>query len=238
MPNLPAQILRRSWSRRPRHSRRLPIHARADLRAWLSRFAWRWIAPTVRLAIGSGHRFRVAPLEPASYFALSAASRTRPDDFAVGDDSPSAENSVRPFGSPGPVTDTYDTGAGSERGRLGNGGQCDRKADWEKNRFVQLASRELLKPFRQTEKLFDCPTVPPGTVAETRAPAAARQTDRRGRRTRLRGLRRGRPRATRKRRRWRGAAGGLRFSGRQGAIGGLARPAGSRIRPIEARTGR
>ena len=133
-----------------------------------SRFALRWVAPIVSLAIGAAIGLALHSPNPqvTSRFPPRVAP-ARGDDLAVGDNSPSAESPVLPFGSPGPVTDTYDTGGGSEA----NGSTASApESGWEKNRFVQLASRELLKLFTQTEKLFDFPTKLPGTVAETRAP--------------------------------------------------------------------
>ena len=138
----------------------------------VSQFAWRWIAPVVMLAIGAAIGFALHPLSPQ--VTSRFPQRVEPDDYAAQDDSQSADNLSGPFGSP-PATDTYETGTGSDADSSATAGNSDGESGWENNRFVQMASNEFMKAFRQTEKLFDWPTAPPSTFARAvRARAANR----------------------------------------------------------------
>lgn len=139
----------------------------------VSQFAWRWIAPAVMLAIGGAIGFALHPLSPQ--VTSRFPQRDEPDDYAVQNDSQPADNLSGPFGSPAPATDTYGTGTASGAASSATAGNSDRESDWEKNRFVQMVSREFMKAFRETEKLFEWPTVPPSTlVRAARARAANR----------------------------------------------------------------
>ena len=124
----------------------------------VSQFAWRWIAPAVMLAIGGAIGFALHPLSPQ--VTSRFPQRDEPDDYAVQDDSQPADNLSGPFGSPAPDTNGTGSGAASSA----TAGNSDRESDWEKNRFVQMASGEFMKALRQTEKLFEWSTAPPSTL--------------------------------------------------------------------------
>ena len=141
-----------------------------------SQFAWRWIAPVVMLAIGGAIGFALHPLSPQ--VTSRFPQRVEPDDYAAQDDSQSAGTLSGPFGSPGPATSTYETGTGSDADGSATASNSERESNWQKNRFVQIASRELMKAFTQTEKLFDWLTVPPSTLARAARGRPANQSAR------------------------------------------------------------
>lgn len=129
----------------------------------VSRFALRWIAPILSLAIGAA--IGLALHSPAPEVTSRFPSQVRPGDVAAGDDSQSTDNLSGPFAQ---------TGTGADPDSSTPAG------NWQNNRFVQVVSRELMSVFTQIVKLFDLVTVPPSAIARAARVRAANRSPRAG----------------------------------------------------------